>query len=287
MKRRNSESPISLFSFQDIIMSVVGIIILITLLLIIKLITQSVLAEPVTLSAVSIKELEKQIESLKSSLREIQDEITALHQAQQNSQALIPSPEQLDALQSTTERIETEIVAVETKINAAKEQNEKLKHDPKIQQLTETETTVKTLQEEIEKLKQENEKTKKEKDDLQAKVVPLREKNKDLDRDIAADVSMQLKVKVPVHQDKTAFILLYGNGVIDVLPTDGSATKSFTSRSDLDRWIRSRNKAKEYFVVYVRPSRFGEHEKIVQELKKQGFDVGLQVIGEKTNFEIQ
>ena len=44
--------------------------------------------------------------------------------------------------------------------------------------------------------------------------------------------------------------------------------------------------AKEHFVVYVRPSRFGQHDEIVKDLRARGFDVGLQVIGEKTSLSI-
>lgn len=283
MVRRRSESAISFFSFQDVIMSVVGIVILITMILILKLIAQTTLAAA-SASSVDVSELQRQVEAMRPILREIQDEVVVLHRLKNEANVWVPSQDEIDAVKMSLEQLEADAVAMKTKTENARQRNEELKHDPKIQQLAETAARVEKLQEEVETLEQENEKRKKEAKDLQAKVTPLREKIKDLDLDIAADVSKQLKVKVPTHQDKTAFILLYGDGVIDILPTDGSAKRSFRSRSDLDRWIGGCDKNKEYFVVYVRPSRFGEHEKIVQELKKQGFEVGLQVIGEETDF---
>jgi myosin heavy subunit len=284
MSRRSSESPISLFSFQDIIMSVVGIVILITMILILKLIVQMTLATPS--SAVNIDELQRQIETIRSVLQQIQDEITVLHQAKNESKIWTPSQEQIDAMKSTTERLEAEISAVDTQIKNGEHRNEKLKHDPKIQQLAETESRIKKLLEELKNLQEENKTLTENESKLQSQAKSLRTKNSELDKEVAQDVAVQLKVTVPKTQEKTAFILIYGNNGIDVLPTDGSPAKNYKTASSLDSWIDTRDKNKEYFVVYVRPSRFGRYEKIIQDLKVKGFDVGLQVIGEKTSFMI-
>jgi len=50
--------------------------------------------------------------------------------------------------------------------------------------------------------------------------------------------------------------------------------------------VSKRNYNTEHFVVYVRPSRFGQQDDIVKDLRARGFDVGLQVIGEKTNLSL-
>jgi myosin heavy subunit len=308
MRRHRNESPVSLFSFQDIIMSVVGIVILITLLLILKLVTQMSLAEatpePATASA---KELEELIESLKPSLREIQDEIIALHEAQQKSQAWAPSPDQIDALQSMTERLETEIEEVRQLIENADKHTEELKKDQSLKLADEKEKHVQQLKEilkqtekqckELEQQKEIQEKAKelqaKEKElqteekELQAKERELRTKNMELDQKLAAETIPQLILSARKSSDKTPYILIYGGNRIEVLSIDGSAKKNFTSRSQFYSWANSCNKRTEYFVLFVRPSRFDRYEEVLGALKSKGFDIGLQVIGETTNFSIE
>ena len=73
--RRTSEQPLSLFSFQDIITSVTGVMILLTLLLSIELIQRVVSSAPqqtklqVTASTQSIEEMKAEIDDLQSKLQ--------------------------------------------------------------------------------------------------------------------------------------------------------------------------------------------------------------------------
>ena len=94
-RRRNSEAPMSLFSFQDIIAAVTGVIILITLLLTVVLIsrtesTTQTNVPPPTLDELTarMKELEQARSSLQQSREENREEIDGL-----NSVAPITEPQ--------------------------------------------------------------------------------------------------------------------------------------------------------------------------------------------------
>ena len=283
MSRHRNNSPISLFSFQDIIMSVVGIVILITLILLLQLVSQMLAAPP---SSQIAEELRQQIASLQPIRTELQESIAELHLAKEKSEVFTPSQDKIDAIQSTVNRLESEIAAAEQKIEEIKNHIEELQRDPAIKQLDETQQEVKELADKLTKLKQQTKDITDNALDLQAKVQELQTKNTGLETQLANRAGIQLKVTIPKDSNKTAFLLDYGRGVITVIPADGSAKQTFSSRTQFANWISRRNYETEHFVVYVRPSRFGQHEDIVKDLRARGFDVGLQVIGEKTNLSL-
>jgi myosin heavy subunit len=240
--------------------------------------------EPTPASAVSVKEIEEQIESLKTVLREIQDEVTVLHNAKQESQIWTPSQDQMDALRSTTQRLEADIADIEKEIEQAKQHAEEMKNTPQIAILAGKEEQVKQMKELLEQLKEQNKELLSKESELQAKVKELKAKNTALDQEIAKVISPQLKVSIPQNSDKTAYIIVYGQEGLTIIPTDGSLQQKFTSQSDFYNWVNQRNNQTEYFVLYVRPSRFGHYDEILDQLKGKEFDVGLQVIDEKTHF---
>jgi septal ring factor EnvC (AmiA/AmiB activator) len=284
MAQRRNQSPVSLFSFQDVIMSVVGIVILITLILILKLITQmSCVALP---STVDVAEIQQEIESFRQTLRRIQDETVKLHQAKKNETAWIPLPEEADTLKQQVENLEKDIADVEKKVSEAEQHCEELKHSPTAQLLTEKQKTVQDLQEQLKELLKKNAELEDEETTLTVQRNDLNATLRELDKELAKDITASLKVKIPKQADKNAFIVLYGAGKIDLLPTDGSPERTFTSKSEFEQFVRTRDKNKEYFVMYIRPSRFDRYEEIMNDLKSLGFDTGLQVIGEKTDFSI-
>src|SRR5215469_14253246 len=114
MPRRRTSSPISLFSFQDIITSVVGVVILITLLLLLQLISQMLAALPAP--AMTVQELQKQVSDIQPILKELQDSIAELYRAREQSDVFTPSQDRIDALQSTVDRLETNVALTEKKV---------------------------------------------------------------------------------------------------------------------------------------------------------------------------
>jgi len=265
-------------------MSVVGVVILITLILLLQLVSQ-MLAAP-SPQTITVEELRQQVASLKPILAELQDSIAVSHRAREKSEVFTPSLDQIDAIQSTIERHESDIAAMEKQIEKIKKRIEELQNAPAINQLAETQQEIKDLTNKFVEMKQQTKNVTDTAASLQAKIQELKTKNTALDQQLAQRAGIQLKVTVPKDTDKTAFILDYGQGVINVVPTDGSPKQTFSSRTQFSNWISRRDYTKEHFVVYVRPSRFGQHDEIVKDLRARGFDVGLQVIGEKTNLSL-
>jgi uncharacterized phage infection (PIP) family protein YhgE len=287
MRRHRNESPISFFSFQDIIMSVVGIVILITLLLILKLITQMSLAEPVPESTVSVQELTELIESLKSSLHEIQDEITVMYKKQQDSQVWTPTQDQIDALQMATERLEAEITEIMQTIENATKNLEQLKQNQSLKLAEEKEKQIKQLKELLEQLKTQNKELAQQQKELQTKEEELQQNNAELDKKLVAENIPQLHISSVKTTDKTPYVFIYGQNGIDVISIDGSVKKTFTSQKQFYSWADTCNQKTEYFVLFVRPSKFDRYEEVLGDLRLKGFDVGLQVIGETTQFSFK
>jgi hypothetical protein len=100
---------------------------------------------------------------------------------------------------------------------------------------------------------------------------------------IANRAIMQLNITVPADTDKAVFIVDYGQ-TITVIPLDGSPRQTFSTQNAFLNWVNGRDRNKEHYVVYVRPSRFGQYLGMRDGLFSRGFTVGLQVIGEGTNF---
>ena len=284
MSRHRTRTRISLFSFQDIITSVVGVVLLITLILLLQLISQMSAAPPSP--AITVRELRQQISDIQPVLAELQDSIAVLHRAREQSEIFTPSQDQTDALQSTVDRLETNVAIAEKRIEEIKKRIDELKNDPAIRRLSETEREIDELTDKIAEMQQQTKGITDDAAALQAKIQELKSKNTALDQQIASSAALQLKVTVPKDTDKTAFILDYGQGTITVIPTDGSANQRFSSRSQFANWVSRRDHDTEHFVVYVRPSRFGQHDDIIKDLRARGFDVGLQVIGERTNLSL-
>jgi len=265
-------------------MSAVGVIILITLILLLQLVSQMSAAPPTPTT--NVQELQERIISLQSILTEIQNSIANVHRAREQAEVFTPSQDQTDALQSTVERLESNVALTEKQIDEIKKRIESLQSSPAIRQLETTQEEIDNMSDKLADLKQQTKEITDNIAELQTKVRELRAKNAALDQQLAQRAVPQLRVTVPKDTDKTAFILDYGQGVITVIPADGSAKQTFTSRSQFAAWVGRRNHDTEHFVVYIRPSRFGQHEEIVRDLRARGFDVGLQVIGEKTSLSL-
>ena len=268
-------------------MSVVGIIIMVTLLLILRLISQMLTAEPAAPSEMTEAEWNQRIESLEQSRNEVQDEIVKLRQAKENEAPYIPSSEEIDALRTSVVRLEGDVEKIDEDIKAAKERQEELNNRPEFKLLQEIEERIRELETLRDGLRQQNDEETKLHQTLQTKIDELIKQQAALDRRLAEEIVK--KVFVTPHQaaNKTPYVLIYGQGKITVLSQADPGGQSFTSRKAFFDWAGNLDRKTEYIVLFVRPSRFEEHASILDELKKMGFDTGLQVIGEKTELVLQ
>ena len=268
-------------------MAVVGVVILMVLLLILRIIMQTAAAEPPPLPEITEEEIIERIESLEEARREIQDEIAKLKQAEQNAAPYIPSLDQIDALRTSIARLEGDIERIEADIKTAKERQEELNNRPEFKLMQEVERHIRELETLRDDLQRKNDEQTKQQQSLQSKIDELTKRQEALDRQLATDIAKRVFVTPHKTTDKTPHILIYGQGRITVLSQADPIGQSFTSRKAFFDWARSLNRRTEYIVLYVRPSRFEEYESVLDELKKMGFDTGLQVIGEKTEIALQ
>jgi hypothetical protein len=263
-------------------MSVVGIVILITLLLILKLIAQAT-SEPLT-TALSAHELQEQIYSLQPVLTKIQSEISQQHQTKLETIITPQTRNQIDALLAINKRLEAECIELDKEIQEEKNHTEILKKDLKLKLLPDNESRIKEMTEQLKRLKIESEALSEQAKVLETSYEELALKKQELETTAATVVPHQLSITVQKRPNSTVFICVYGEkDGLTVIPTNGAAQKTFTSNSDFYNWLESRNSATDHFVIYFRPSRFSKYKELLSRMKSKGFTIGYQVIGETTN----
>ena len=268
-------------------MSVVGIIILVSLLLILKLLVQVTLAVAETVPEVSEAELNDRIESLEQTRREIQDEFARLNRMRQESIPDVPSQDQMESVQTSIERLDDEIIKLEETLKKSRQRRDDLNNRPDATIMKELEENIRKLKELLDKLREKNAELAKRQRTLQATLDDLTKQQADLDRQLSEHAVQKVYAIPSSSTNKTPYLLIYGQGTMTVLSQADPTGQSFTSVKAFYDWVAGRNKKTEYIVLYVRPSRFGKYEEILDELRRMGFDVGLQVIGEETEIALQ
>jgi prefoldin subunit 5 len=262
-------------------MSVVGVVILITLLLILKLITQAASTPPA--ATVSARELQNQIETLSPVLQEIQNEIEQQQKQKLDSIITPQTQNQINTLITTIKRINAECIEIEKEIQNTKRRSEVLKNDLKSKKLPDNENQIKQMKEQLNQLKSEMDELAKQEKKLQEIVDELVAKKQESPKETVVTITQQINVTIQKKPDKTAFLCVYGADGITVIPTNGSPQKNFKVQSEFYQWIDSRNNKTDHFIIYFRPSRFKRYKELLDALKGKNFDVGYQVIGETTD----
>ncbi len=268
-------------------MSVVGIIILVTLLLILKLITQMAVAESVPVPEITEAELNERIESLEQSRREIQDELARLNEARRDAIPVVPSVDQFDALQASIERLKADVQRADEDLQRAKERRDEINNRPDAKLAADLEKKIHELERFRDELERQSDEQKNQQQTLQAKIDALKNQQADLDRQLSEKVVNKVYATPNKSTDKSPILLVYGQGKINAMSQADPNGTEFVSRQVFYSWAKGKNRKTEYFVLYVRPSRFKDYESIIDELKGMGFEIGLQVIGEKTEIALQ
>ena len=277
MSRRTS-SPISLFSFQDIITTVVGVMLLIILILLLQLISQMFAAPPVP--TMTEEEIKQQIEEVKPVLTKLENSIAELQLARERSEVRTPSQEEIDAVRSTIDQLKTNVAATDKRIEEIQKRIEELQNNPVMPQLEKMEQEVVSLNKQHAELTQQT-----------GGITALQREERILSNQNTVQnqqVANRVKTIVVNETNKTPLIVDFGGTVggrspISVHREDGSQERTFSSQTDFFVWANGKNPSRDHFVIYVRPSRFGQERRVIEVLRTMKFEVGLQVIGEKTN----
>ena len=251
MARRKKSLAFSLFAFQDIITSVTGIMVLVTLILALELIQRKESSPPIktaeivsqTRAAVAQNEIE--VQQLKSRLetgRERMSQVAAFD-VTHVSQKLKDLRELNDDLDHELDEYAKESAAAAIRRDQAKAEQDRRSADPQtLEQLT---ADVKKEKELIEKLRQSN----------------------------------RTIFKPPEGVSKTPWLVeVSGEGLVAAQWGVSAPPKRFQNPAELSNFATGRDKGSEYFVLLVKPAGIGDFEQAKSLLKRAGFDVGFDLL---------
>ena len=270
-RRRISEggSPISLFSFQDIITCITGIMIMLVLLLILDVITKTEMAakaehlEP-DVSGEDLPEtelLQKQFEELR---RDIEKNSIILERSELSDTANVA-----EEIANADQRISESQQKVRDKSEERKSVKKRLEQIPDIRKRhkKQSESIGKIEGEvgEVRKRQSENEER------IEGEIAVIR-------GEIEATKSGKKIFYVPaVQESKQAILVQCGDNSIKAQPIDRSEKfKTFTSAAQFMEYAKKRNKGREYFVILVKPDGIDFFKQIGGGLKNSGFDMGYE-----------
>lgn len=249
--RRTMESPLSLFSFQDIVTSVTGIMIFLTLLLGVELIQRVVASVP--------QQTRGQISASTQSIAEMQAEIADLHAQMQSSGELaeeLPSFDQESLqrqrieLQNSNQRLEREIASIDDRLQ------------DKRRQVTDAEAASASEQ-------------KRGSDELSQLEQKIAAAKKELEL-ISASNRVFFR-KEPGGKD--AWVVEIAGARIQVAKL-GVAAKplQLDSLAAFERWLKTMDSAATSLYLIVKPENESLFEAANEAVRREGFDVGFHVM---------
>ncbi|MBR3219927.1 MAG: hypothetical protein IKF77_08390 [Thermoguttaceae bacterium] len=269
-RRRRTQSALSLFSFQDIITSICGIVVLITLILALELtskIVEASIADPVRSRAVynqmlqEVEEMTGQIDDLGANLDRMADDVA-------RSIAL-----SLPEIQAQIEQVRAEIRANEQKLE---NWNDLL-----------TESDERNRRALL--LDEENKRLEEQKQELQKLYQELLEKSM-----LAADDDDFLYFDKENAPKEAPWLVDIDQQAVRVIPAASilpSGPKPFTGDDDdicssFMKWAKKRSETTEYFVLLVRPEGADLYEEIKARLQAADFRVGVDYIGQYQKIQL-
>jgi len=261
MKRRGAKSgPFSLFSFQDVMASVIGMLFFVVLIMAMSIVDRKAAALGVTEAPVSEQEFgdlqhrlanwQAEIESLRKEIRKLSGELELVTRSDR---------EVLDDIKQLHAKLRT--------LYALMEQEGKDLTNLAARGGAKTQAT-KALLEEMASLEQELAKTK-------AILASARPAPK-----IAYIVTPELDRLEPwlLEVSGTSLRVASKDGASTVL--DFTATSSDARAKQFLAWAKSQKSRSHYFVVLTKPSGVNEASELIHKLKGLGFEIGTDLLPE-------
>lgn len=258
-RRGQNSTPISLFSFQDIITSVTGIMILVTLMMTLELV-QRTMTSPAVQTAVVTSEVETRTQQMRQRIEELKGELERRRLASEVLQGIDPRnlAERLQEVERTAARVEQDVERIRTTAEQAERNHERAK-----QTQTETERKrqqQKTLEEQLAAAADELEQLKK-----------TNRRIYNLDQGTA---------KKPWLIDVSARELRTAQVGVTAAPTVLRGNSPVELIAQLSAWLAARDPATEYLVLLIRPSAAELYVALRGEVERQGFELGFDLLGE-------
>ncbi|MDO5580226.1 MAG: hypothetical protein Q4G69_03760 [Planctomycetia bacterium] len=261
MKKKKISNPFSLFAFQDIITSVSGIFIFLTLLLALDLVSRVLNASMDTPAP------RENFEKMKEAVKTFSDEI-----------------------KKGNELIAKKIADQAVFLNLSEEQLAEINRD--------LEKQIKETRQEMERLKKNYTALEKEEKNiplyendlkrLQKKLSDLQKQNIELDKqiEIVQNNKMNFFSRESGHKETPWVVDLCGTKTT-VLSLSQKIRKDFPDHKAFLRWIRGCNRQTEYFILVVRPSACEFCGEVQDDITKAGFKIGVEIIGENEEIIVQ
>ncbi len=250
-RRRTVSSPFSLFAFQDIITSVTGIMVLITLLLCLELVQRKF--SPPRRTAELSQRLESAVAANESEIRQLRERLA-------EGRARLMQVAGLDSESAARKVANLERQAAELRGDWKQASRERDAAERRQQSARQQEAQVGAKLEQT--LKEARQETARKKNALEK----LRRSNR-LVFNPRPNAS-----KRPWLAEVTA------RGVSAAAWGKSAPPQVFPSASELSRFLASRNPATEYFVLFVKPDGVEHYERARRVLEDAGFDVGLDLL---------
>jgi hypothetical protein len=251
-RRRSGAPPISLFSFQDIITSVTGIMILVTLMMSIELVRQRYKGGQVQVSRTHI-------EQFKATLAEAQAEINDLNARRQRGTEILRDMASVSALQLQEESRELRRLVAQLATEAAdlqlKAKDAQCREDDAERVMRNSEQSTAQLKKRVENLRDQ--------------IARLKKQNRVIYNPAGSEKSTWL---VEINEDRLTVAPL-GKVAAPIVFEHATRADDFLS------WARSRDLRTEYFLLLIKPdSGIMGFKEIHLRLHDAGFDVGYDLL---------
>ena len=273
MAARDDSPPVSLFSFQDIITSITGIMFLVVLLLALVILDSSILNSAsennTTPPPADPAELRNKIASLRKRLQDSRKEMQTLSL-------------QMDPLLSLPlEQAEQELALQQERRTALK------------QQLAETERILRPLQKQNQTLERESRRLLDSNRDLDAQIrkrtTELAAARTELEEQKSRLEKRKKLISYSIDSDfpKKLLIVECNSDGIRVKNTATGELKSFIDKNDLTyassisaflKWAKTRNRQTEYFSLVITPDAFGYVNNLDHALVAEGVSRGREIL---------
>lgn len=269
MARKGSEgSAISLFSFQDIITSITGIMFLVVLLLVLMMITSKVpTAKDNNKSNENVKELQKELAELKNKLQALRDSQKKIDKEIDDLKKL--SPEEIRKRKLELQKIlQVDQVKLDTLTSSLK-----LKED----QYKQLQTELQDLDKSVTHRKKLIEDLKKQLEELN-KVIKAKETNRQQRTRVMKYVVHSNSAKQPVlaelDKDGIRFMILDDKKVIDLRRPD----RAMESLSLMAMELQKLDPSRIYFSIAVKPGGFKYVIQLLEIMKNNNFERGTEIL---------
>jgi hypothetical protein len=249
--RRTSDQPLSLFSFQDIITSVTGVMVLLTLLMALELIDR-VVASPTQQTIVLT-------ESSGQSLAEMQAEMDHLRQQLESSNLIAADLPSFDTTKLQQEREQFEIDSKRMQRDLIELSENVMR---KLQQLAEVENKSSAAL------------------DSETKELERLEKRNAAMREALKSISSSNRIFFNKDKDGKAtwIVELTGSQVAAAEIGVSAKPKQFDSEQDFENWLDSLSPPSTAFYLIIKPDGAARFEFYKESIRSRGFDVGFHVV---------